>query len=125
MSISNYLEDELLDHIFRGAAYSVPSGIYAKLHIGDPGEAGTSNAATEATRQQITFGSNAASGAISNTAAITWTNVSTSETVSHLSLWDASTAGNCLWSGQLTSPKVLTAGDTLTIAIGDLDITLD
>jgi hypothetical protein len=125
MSISNYLENELLDHIFRAAAYTSPSGIYVKLHTGDPGEAGTSNAATETTRATATFGTNAASGAISNTAAVEWTSVSTSETVSHISLWDASTAGNCLWTGALTASKVLTAGDNLTIAIGDLDITLD
>jgi hypothetical protein len=123
--ISNYLEDELLDHIFRAAAYTSPSGIYVKLHLGDPGEAGTTNAAVETTRQQATFGTNSSGGTISNTVAITWTSVSTSETVSHISLWDASTAGNCLWKGQLTTPKVLAAGDNLTIAIGDLDITLD
>ncbi len=33
-------------------------------------------------------------------------------------------AGNFLWGGALTAPKTTTAGDTLQIAIGDLDVTL-
>lgn len=123
MSISNYLENELLDAVFNADSFSV-ANVYVKLHTGDPGEAGTSNAAGETTRKQATFDA-AASGALANDNLIEWTNVSTTETYSHISLWDASTAGNCLWTGALTASKAVTAGDTFRIPIGDLDITLD
>lgn len=124
MSISNYLEDKILDKVCRNVDFTV-SGVYVKLHTGDPGEDGTANAATEADRVQATFGSAASGGTISNTAAITWTNVAATETYSHVSLWDASTAGNCLWAGALTASKSVNSGDTFEIATGDLDVSLD
>jgi hypothetical protein len=122
MSISNYAELEILDHLTGTAAWTAPSGVYVKLHTGDPGEAGTSNAATEATRKVVTF-SAASSGAITSSATVEWTNVSTTETYSHWSLWDASTAGNCLWTGALSSSAAVTAGDTFQIT--QLQLTLD
>ena len=122
MSISNYAELEILDHLTGTAAWTAPSGVYVKLHTGDPGEAGTSNAATETTRKVVTF-SAASSGAITSSATVEWTNVSTTETYSHWSLWDASTAGNCLWTGALSSSAAVTAGDTFQIT--QLQLTLD
>lgn len=124
MSFSNFLENELLDHVFAPAAYTAPTNIYVKLHTGDPGEAGTGNAATETDRIEATFGT-ASSGTISNDAPVAWTGVSTSETYSHVSLWDHISAGNCLAAGALSSPVAVTAGDNFTIATGDLDVTLD
>ena len=122
MSISNYAELEILDHLTGTASWTAPSSVYIKLHTGDPGEAGTSNAATEATRKVVAF-SAASSGAITSSATVEWTNVSTTETYSHWSLWDASTAGNCLWTGALSSSAAVTAGDTFQIT--QLQLTLD
>jgi hypothetical protein len=115
MSLSNYLEDELLDHL-RGSAYTAPSGLYVKLHTGDPGEAGTNNAAGETDRIAVTFGA-ASSGSMSGTGSpvAEWTNVSTTETITHFSIWDNSTAGNCLGSGALSGSVSVTAGDTLQL----------
>lgn len=124
MSFSNYLEDELLDHVFAPAAYTAPSNIYVKLHTGDPGEAGTSNAATHTTRVEVTFGT-ASSGTISSDAEVSFTSLAGTETISHFSLWDNLTAGNCLGAGALSASKSVTAGDTLTFASGDIDVSLD
>lgn len=115
--------DAILDALCRSVAYSDPAGFFVKLHTGDPGAAGASNAAGETTRQSVTF-SAASGGAITNSAAVTWTNVSTTETISHVSFWSASTAGTFLGSDALNSSRSLTAGDTFEIAIGDLDISL-
>jgi hypothetical protein len=120
MSISNYAENKLLDTI-RGTSFSVTNA-YLKLHTGDPGEDATANAATEATRQAVSF-SAASGGSMASSATVEWTNVSTTETVTHWSLWDASTGGNALWSGALASSAALTAGDTFQIT--SLTITLD
>lgn len=124
MSIANYLEDKLLDLVFNGTSYAGQSTFYVKLHTGDPGEACTSNAAGETTRKAATVGASS-SGTVTSDADITWTNVSTSETYSHISLWDNSTGGNALWYGQLSSSKAVNAGDTFTIASGSLTISLD
>ena len=56
---------------------------------------------------------------------MTWTSVSTSETYSHISLWDASTAGNCVAKGDLTAPKAVNSGDTFEIPSGSLTVSLD
>lgn len=126
MSIGNYLETVLLDLVFNGTAYAGQATVYVKLHIGDPGEAGTTNAAAHTTRAAATFGA-AAAGAISNDAAVTWTSMAAGETMSHISLWDAAgvAAGNCLWVGPLTTPQVVNVGNNFTIPIGDLDVQLD
>jgi hypothetical protein len=120
MSISNYAELALLNTL-RNTSFAV-TAVYLKLHTGDPGEAGTSNAATETTRKAVTFAA-ASSGSMTSSATVEWTNVSTTETYSHWSLWDASTSGNCLWSGALASSAAVTAGDTFQIT--SLTLTLD
>ena len=120
MSISNYLEDQLLDTL-RNGSFAV-ANVYAQLHTGDPGEAGTANTASETSRQAATF-SAASGGSMVTSANVTWTNVSTTETVTHWSAWDAASAGNCLWTGALTSSASLEAGDTFQIT--SLTLTLD
>lgn len=122
MSISNYLEDQLLDAVGNADSFSVAT-VYIKLHTGDPGEAGTNNAATETTRKAVSFAA-ASGGSMATDAAIEWTNISGSEDATHFSLWDASTNGNCLWIGTITA-NAYVAGDTYTIASGGLTLTLD
>lgn len=99
------------------------AAVYVKLHTGDPGSAGTSNAATETTRQQATL-SAAAARATTNSAAIEWTNVSTTETYTWISLWTASSGGTFLGRDDLSSSAAVTAGDTFRIPVGDLDLTV-
>ena len=123
MSVSNYAENKLLDAVCANTSYSV-AAVYIKLHIGDPGEACTSNAAAETTRKVVTFGA-AASGTSTSNADATWTNVSTGETYSHISLWDAASAGNALWYGALTASKTVNAGDTFQISSTALTVSLD
>jgi hypothetical protein len=43
---------------------------------------------------------------------------------SHVSFWDASTAGTFLGSDALEATKSVTAGDNFTIPTGDLDLSL-
>ena len=120
MSISNYAELALLDTL-RNTSFAV-AATYVKLHTGDAGEAGTTNAASETTRKAISF-SAASSGSMASSATVEWTNVATTETYSHWSLWDASTAGNCLWTGALSTSAAVTAGDTFQIT--SLTLSLD
>lgn len=111
----------ILDALLRSVAYSDPAEVWIKLHTGDPGSAGTSNAATETDRQQATFA--AASGGASTTSAdLEWTNVAAAETYSHWSAWSASAAGTFLFSDALDTPRTVAVGDNFTIPAGDLDI---
>ena len=62
----------------------------------------------------------------SNSGVITFGPNTTSNwgTMASVAIFDASTGGNCLWAGALTDAKVIAVGDSLTIAIGALDVTL-
>ena len=122
MSISNYAELKILEHTTGKTAWTIPSNVYVKLHTGDAGEAGTTNAATETTRKVAAWAT-AASGSIATSATLEWTNVAATETYSHGSMWDTSTGGNCLWTGALSSSAAVTAGDTFQIT--SLTLSLD
>jgi hypothetical protein len=122
MSISNYAELKILEHTTGKTAWTMPTTVYVKLHTADAGEAGTTAAATETTRKAAAWAT-AASGAIATSATMEWTNVSTTETYSHWSMWDNLTAGNCLWSGALATSAAVTAGDTFQIT--SLTLSLD
>lgn len=123
MTISNYAELAMLNAVGNNTSFAVATP-YIKLHIGDPGEDGTSNAAAETTRKLLSFAA-AASGSMATDADVTWTNVAGTETLSHVSLWDNSSAGNCLWVGALTASKAVVAGDTFTIPSGSLTLAID
>ena len=120
MSIANYAELKLLDTL--GNTSFAVTTCYVKLHLGDPGEDGTSTPAVEATRKSVSWAA-ASGGSKASNAAMTWTNVSTTETYTHWSMWDNVSAGNCLWTGQLSSSAAVTAGDTFEITT--LTLSLD
>jgi hypothetical protein len=124
MSYSNYLEDAINNAVCTPVPTLDINAVYIKLHIGDPGEDCTSNAAAETTRQVVTFGASA-SGVSTSDVQAQWTNVSTTETYSHISLWDHVSAGNALGYGALTIAQSVTAGNTFTIASGALTFSSD
>lgn len=117
---STYAND-VVDYLLGGGSPTSIAAVYIKLHTGNPGSAGTSNAASETTREQATFAASSG-GSAATSADLTWSSVSTTETYSHYSAWDASTAGNFLFSGALTETKNVTAGDDFTITAGNLTV---
>lgn len=119
--ISSYLADQWLDALGNNDTFAV-AAVYVKLHVGDPGAAGTSNAATETTRKEASF-SAASSGTLTSDAAVTWTNIAGSQDATHFTVWDNLTTGNFLFSGTITA-NAYTAGDTFTIASGSLTVSL-
>jgi hypothetical protein len=123
MTISDYAENRVLDAIFNNTSLAI-TNTYAKLHIGDPGETGTANAAAETTRKLASFTA-AASGSVATDTDLTWSPVAATEVYSHISFWDASTSGYHLWNGPLTASFSVNAGDTFVIAAGSGVVTLD
>lgn len=121
--LATAVANSILDALCRSVAWTDPAGFFVKLHTADPGSAGTTAAAGNTTRQSVTF-SAASGGAITNSAAVTWTSVSTTETYTHVSFWDASSGGTFLGSDALNAARAVTAGDTFEIPIGDLDLSL-
>ena len=114
MSASDYAENKIADHLLSTTSWTMPSQVYVKLHTGDPGEAGASNAAGNTTRQSANWTS-ASAGSASLSSTVTWSNVSTSETYTHVSLWDASSGGNCLASGAMSAGVTVSTGYTFNL----------
>lgn len=61
---------------------------------------------------------------MTTSADLTWSSVSTTETYSHVSFWDASTSGTFLGSDDLASSRSVTAGDTFVISAGSLTVAI-
>lgn len=112
----------MLNAFCRQTAYTGHAAVWCKMHTGDPGSAGANNAAGNTSRVQSTFGSAAASGIIANTAACVWSNVSTTETYTYVSLWTASTGGTYIGSDILASSVSVTAGDGFYIPVGSITV---
>ena len=123
-NLTNYLENKLLDHFLGTTSYSMPT-VYVGLFTVAPGDAGGGTEVTGGSyaRQTAAF-SAAASGATSNNANIDFTGMPACTTVA-IALFDALTSGNMLLWGTLTTNKTTDAGDTLRIATGDLDVSID
>lgn len=132
MPASTYLANKLLDHQLGKTAYTMPT-VYVALSSTTPTAAGTN--VTEPSggsyARVATSGATwatAASGATSNAAAITFPTATASwvsgSNLTHVALYDASSTGNMLAFGTITVPKSAISGDTVSIAIGELDITL-
>jgi hypothetical protein len=115
--------NKMLDALGGDATYTASAAVYAKLHIGDPGAAGTSNPATDTTRQAVSFAAASAGSKVSD-AQVQWTNLATADpdVITHVSFWTASTGGTFLGSDDLPSSKSVNDGDTLTIASGDISL---
>jgi hypothetical protein len=124
-ALSDYLENEILDHILGTGAYTMPTNVYVGLSTGSfvDDNSGTELSGSGYTRKVASFGA-ASSGTASNDAAIEFPAATGSwGTVSHFGIFDASTSGNLLIHGALTSSKVIESGDILKVAVGDMDIT--
>lgn len=124
-NLTNYLENKLLDHFLGTTAYTMPTPVYVALFTVAPGDAGGGTEVTGGSyaRQTAAFTA-ASSGATSNSANIDFTGMPAATTVA-IAIFDASTSGNMLVHGTLTTNKQTDAGDTLRIATGDLDISID
>lgn len=96
-----------------GTSFSV-GATYVQLHTGAPGGSGTGNLSAVTTRQTAVFAT-ASGGSISLSAPPTAWNMTASETITDISIWDAAAAGNFLWSAQLAVAKAVANGDTLTL----------
>lgn len=123
---SNFLENKLLDHSLGTTAYTAPSAVYVGLFTSDPTDAGTGTEVSGGSyaRQEATFG--AASGGSASTSATVTFPAATANwgTITHIGIYDASSSGNLLYHGAVTTSKTIETGDTFQISSGNLTITL-
>jgi hypothetical protein len=126
MSFSNYLETEILDHVFAGNAYTAPATIYVGLFTSNPDEDGSGTEVSGGAYARQTAAFSVTGNTATTTGAIEFPTATASwGTVSHVGIYDASTAGNLMAYAALTTSKAIDTGDVFRIPAGDLDITLD
>lgn len=107
-------------NILRNTSYTGLAAVYVKLHTGDPGSAGTANASAVTTRNQLTLASpSGGSAALSSLSSYSMTGT---ETITHVSIWDASSAGNFIESWALSAGVPVINGSTLTFSTFTLSI---
>ena len=134
---SNYLENKVLDHVLKYATapYTGATNTYLALFNNTSGntaanlEAGTltdetSTSSTGYSRQIATWA--AASGGTSATnSTITFSAATASwGTITHVAVMDASTSGNVLFWGAVTTSKTIDTGDTFQVTSGNLTVSL-
>lgn len=124
-NLSDYLENKLLDHFLATTSYTAPAAVYVALYTVAPADAGggTEVAGGSYVRKAATFTA-ASGGATSNSTNIDFEGMP-SCTVVAIGIHDNVSSGNLLVHGTLTANKTLDAGDTLRIATGDLDISIN
>lgn len=125
-AFSNYAEDLLVNALLRGISFTAPATPYVALFVSDPGEggAGIEVSGGAYTRKAATF--SAPSNGVTETTADLVFNQATADwgTVGYFAIFDASTAGNMLFHGALTTPKTIEIDDQFNIPAGNLTVTL-
>jgi len=124
-AMSNYLETALANAVLRNTSYTSPTTVYVGLFTSDPTDAGSGTEVSGGsyTRKAMAFAS-PTNGATSNSSAVEFDQATASwGTVTHFGLFDASSSGNLLLHGALTTSKTIDNGDVFKFATSALTAT--
>lgn len=122
-SITDFLENELLDHIFN-VAYTPPTTVYLALSTTTIDDAGseTEPSGNGYVRKAIAFDA-AAARLLNQTATVTFDQATGAwGTITDWAIFDASSGGNMLAYGVLSASKAIVDGNTASVAAGEVDI---
>ena len=130
-SLSDFAENEILDHLLSAATYTAPATIYLAVFTAAPTDAGGGTEVTGGSYARLAVTNDATNfpaavaGAKSNGVALTMVTASANwGTIVAYGLFDASTAGNMIGWADLTSSVIINNGDTLRFAAGALTYSL-
>ncbi len=116
MDFTDYGAEQTLRWVLGEGPQAPPTEFFVALHIGDPGVDGVANPAGETLRVEYipnpidATGGGTGEAFVLNNGDINWVGLSDTETISHVSIWDAVTGGNAWYKGQLVSPVPVVAG---------------
>lgn len=144
MALSDYLENKLVDFLFRAQSFSAPGTVYVALFTSAPNDTGggaevsggsyarvavTSSLANWAGTQSAgsTSASSGTSGQTSNNAKVTFPAPTANwGSVTHWGIFDAATGGNLLIYAALTTAKTINSGDAApSFGVGALTFQID
>jgi hypothetical protein len=123
-SLTNYAENKVLDHVLGTTAYTKPT-THVALYTVAPTDSSAGTEVSGGSYARLPGSFTASSGgASSNDGNLDFSGMPAC-TVVAVGILDDASGGNLLVYGVLTANKVLDAGDTLRIATGDLDVSID
>lgn len=120
---SNYLKGKVVEEVLRNVGYTPAATVYLALYTTNPTVADTGTEVTGGSyaRQAVTFGAQSG-GAVSNSGEVSFTGLPAA-TITHFGIRDASTSGNLLYFGALSSAIITSSGSEAVFAVGDIDVT--
>lgn len=138
---SVYLAKKVADEVLGGTDFTPPATVYLALFSVAPTNGSGTVAGTEATgagyaRKSLTNDATIWTAASGTTTPVTKVNAgiismatasgdwSSGATMKAWGIFDASTAGNLLFYGPITTPTAVASGDTPTFAAGAISLTL-
>jgi hypothetical protein len=143
-AMSDYLENKLIDQLFRGQTYTFPTTLYVGLLTAAPSDTGGGTEVSGGSYARVSVAASLANWAgtqgAGTTTASTGTNGTTSNNnaitfpaptanwgqITHVGVYDASTAGNLLFWAALSVPKTVNNGDAAPYyAAGAFSVQLD
>jgi hypothetical protein len=141
--MSDYLEDQLIKHLFRTGSFTKPTVLAFCLLTAATNDAGIGQFSTGSGTEVTNAGAYAridrppldanwaatagGNGQTSNVAAITYSQATASwGTVTDMAITDSATydAGNMLFYSPVTTSRTIDSGDTAEFAIGAITVTL-
>lgn len=129
-SMSDYLENKLIDFVLRGQTFTAPTTVYYGLATGAGSDAACGTEVTGGSYARVAVASSLANWAGTQAAASTTASSGTSGTTSNNTVvtfpaptanwgvvveycvFDAASAGNLLWRATLTASKTINNGDS-------------
>lgn len=126
MSLSNTFETDVLEWLFTNTSVTRPTAWYIGLFTTDPTDAGTGTEVSGGSyvREAATF--SVTGDTATTTGAVEWPTATADwGTITHVGIYDASTAGNLIAYAALTASKTINTDDVFRIPAGELDITID
>lgn len=143
-SMTDYLENKIIDALFRGQTYTMPATIYVSLHTAACSDSSTGTEVSGGSYARVaitsslanwagtqsagsTTASSGTGGTTSNNGAATFpAPTATWGVITHFGLFDASTSGNQLVCAALTVSKTVNNGDAApSFAAGALTFQVD
>jgi len=143
-AMSDYLENRLIDHVFRARSFTAPTQVYVGLYTAAPSDSGggtevsggsyaratpgvNSDTAWAATQGGTPAAASSGTGGLTSNPGVLTFPAPTANwgIVTHVGFFDAASGGNLLFHGALTTSKTINNGDAApTFTANQLTLTL-
>lgn len=127
-ALSDHAENLILNFLMTSGTATRPTAWYVSLYTVAPSDAGggTEVSGNGYSRQTVAWDTATGTGGTTdNTGSVSFTATGGNfGTIVAIGIHDASSGGNLLWHGALSTNKTVNDGDTLEFAAGAIDLTI-